>query len=77
MPKRVESMQRLLTVVLLAMWLPGCAIVGIGLAGIAADNIAQGEDSYTNWALDEVCDHVSEAERRADGSCPSAQQAGR
>lgn len=66
--------QRLLVVVLLALWLPGCAIVGIGLAGIAVDNIAQGEGSYTNQALDAACDRISGAERRSDGSCPSAQE---
>jgi hypothetical protein len=63
-------MRKLLAAALLAAFLPGCAIVGVGIAGITADNIAQGNSSYTNQALDKVCDRTSGQERLADGNCP-------
>ena len=65
-------MRKLLAAALLAAFLPGCAVVGVGIAGITADNIAQGNNSYTNKALDTVCDRTSGQERLADGTCPRA-----
>lgn len=64
-------MRKVLAAALLAAVLPGCAVVGVGIAGIAADNVAQGNSSYTNRALDTVCDKTSSQERLGDGSCPS------
>ena len=65
-------MARLLAVVAIVMWLPGCAVVGIGLAAIAADNIAQGDSSYTNQALDWTCDATVQRDRLDDGTCPTS-----
>ena len=65
-------MRKALAVAVLATFLPGCAVVGLGMAGITADNVAQGDNSYTNWALDTACDRLSGTERLEDGSCPSA-----
>lgn len=64
-------MKSLAAIALLVLFLPGCAVVGIGLAGVAADNIAQGENSYTNQALDYTCERTSGASRTDDGSCPA------
>ena len=63
-------MKQIILVAILCLTLPGCAVVGIGLAGVAAENVAYGEDSYTNQALDYSCDKTSGSARRADGSCP-------
>ena len=67
-------MTRLLAVLAICLWLPGCAVVGIGLAAVAADNIMQGEGSYTNQALDLACDATTKQQRENDGTCPSAPQ---
>ena len=64
-------MIRLLAVLAIVLWLPGCAVVGIGLAAVAADNIMQGEDSYTNQALDAICEQTLEQKRLGDGTCPA------
>lgn len=64
-------MVKILAVLAIVLCLPGCAVVGIGLAAIAADNIILGENSYTNQALDAICDTTVKQERRADGTCPS------
>ena len=63
-------MKQAILVALLCLTLPGCAVVGIGLAGVAAENVAYGEDSYTNQALDYTCNETSGSVRRPDGSCP-------
>lgn len=63
-------MKQLFIVVVLCLALPGCAVVGIGLAGVAAENVAYGEESYTNQALDYTCDRSTGSARRTDGSCP-------
>lgn len=66
-------MKQVFLAAILCMTLPGCAVVGIGLAGLAVDNVANGEDSYTNQGLDYTCDRTSGSARRPDGSCPSRQ----
>ncbi len=65
-------MRKVLAVAVLATLLPGCAVVGLGLAGITADNVAQGNNSYTNRALDTACKGISGTERLEDGNCPAA-----
>ena len=63
-------MKQLFIVAVLCLVLPGCAVIGIGLAGVAAENVANGEESYTNQALDYTCDRTTGSARRADGDCP-------
>lgn len=64
-------MKKLLAVAVMALFLPGCAVAGIGLAALAVDNVAQGEDSYTNQALDYTCDRTTGGQRLQDGNCPA------
>lgn len=40
-------MKQILLAASLCLALPGCAVIGIGLAGVAAENVAYGEESYT------------------------------
>ncbi len=70
-------MARFLAVIAIVLWLPGCAVVGVGLAAIVADNISQGEDSYTNQALDWTCNATVRQDRREDGTCPSPAEKGK
>ncbi len=63
-------MKQVILVALLCLALPGCAVFGIGLAGVAAENVASGEDSYTNQALDFTCEKTAGSARQPDGSCP-------
>ena len=64
-------MKNLLAVAVMALFLPGCVVAGVGLTAIAADNIAQGDASHTNRALDWTCDRTTGGQRLEDGSCPS------
>lgn len=63
-------MKKFLAIAVVTLCLPGCAVVGIGLAAIAADNIANGPNSYTNQGLDALCEKSVDQERRPDGTCP-------
>ena len=70
-------MARILVLFAIILCLPGCAVVGVGLAAIVADNIAQGEDSYTNQALDWTCNATVRQDRLEDGTCPSPPERGK
>ena len=63
-------MKQIALATLLCLTLPGCAVFGVGMAGLAAENVALGDDSYTNKALDYTCDQTSDSDRQSDGSCP-------
>lgn len=63
-------MKKFLAVAVVALCLPGCAVVGVGLAAVAADNIANGPNSFTNQGLDALCERSLDQERLSDGSCP-------
>ena len=63
-------MKQIVLAAMLCLALPGCAVFGVAMAGVAAENVAYGEDSYTNQALDYTCGRTAGTARQADGSCP-------
>ena len=72
MDKEFRVMRKLLAIAVLSLFLPGCAVAGVAMVGVAADNIAQGDDSYTNQGLDHACERTVNRARLDDGSCPSS-----
>ncbi len=72
MDKGIRVMRKLLAIAVLSLFLPGCAVVVVGLVGVTADNIAQGDGSYTNQGLDYTCQRTTNRPRLDDGSCPSS-----